>query len=231
MQDKLAVTSRNILRDKRGLFAHRQDIRIPKEYRADLAEFFGIMLGDGKLSEYQVVVNLGTKEDAYADSLVDLIRNIFNASPKIAVRKTGYKDIYLGSVDLAAWLKTEGLVTNKVLSQVGVPGWIFYEEKFMKRFIRGFFDTDGSVYRLRWGMQISFTNKSLPLLKSIHDMLVYLRYSPSKVSGFKVYITKKAEVCRFFQEIVPRNLKHRNRYRDFLKSSRADTKAVKWGAL
>lgn len=212
----MADSTLKVHRDKGGLFSKRRDIRIPKEFNADLAEFFGIMLGDGKLSKYQVVVNLGTKEDAYAESLVELIQRIFNARPKIAIRKTGYKDVYLGSVDIADWLMKEGLVKNKVLSQVDIPSWIFNDEEFMKRFIRGFFDTDGSVYKLRWGTQISFTNKSIPLLKSIRDMLIYLRYSPSKVSGYKVYITKKIEVLRFFKEINPRNLKHQVRFKSFL---------------
>ncbi len=221
---KLGIKSRPELK-KNYLLKKRTDIKIPKKYSSELAEFFGIMLGDGKLSKYQVVVNLGIKEMVYADSIVNLIERIFNARPKIAIRKTGYKDVYLGSLDLTNWLKKEGLVYNKVLSQVDAPKWIFKQKEFMEGFIRGFFDTDGSVYKLRWGMQISFTNKSLPLLKSIRNMLLYLKYVPSKVSGYKVYITKKAEVRRFFNEVRPRNIKHQNRFREFLR--RADTEAVK----
>ena len=210
---------------KTYLIKKRTDINIPRTYTPELAEFFGIMLGDGKLSKYQVVVNLGSKEMEYAKQVVDLIKTVFGAIPKIAIRKTGYKDVYLGSVDLTAWLRKEGLVYNKVLAQVDVPKWIFRKPEFMKGFIRGFFDTDGSIYKLRWGTQISFTNKSLPLLKSIHNMLIYLKYTPSKVSGYKVYITKKVEVQRFFDELRPRNIKHQNRFREF--SKWADTEVVK----
>src|SRR3989344_419726 len=45
----------------------RNDIRIPTKYSEKLAEFFGIMLGDGKLSYYQVIVTLGSKELNYAE--------------------------------------------------------------------------------------------------------------------------------------------------------------------
>src|SRR5437868_6628265 len=43
-------------------FKKRQDVTLPIKYTGDLAEFFGIMLGDGHLSHFQAVINLGTKE-------------------------------------------------------------------------------------------------------------------------------------------------------------------------
>lgn len=197
-------------------FKKRQDVIIPHRYTSELAEFFGIMLGDGKLSPNQVLVTLGKKEVEYIYYVVGLIEKIFQARPKICITKTGNRIIYLGSVDLTRWLVGEGLVYNKVAAQVDVPAWIFEKKEFMKRFTGGFFDTDGSVYKLRWGMQISFTNRSLPLLHSIRKMLVYLGYSTSNVSGYALYITKKKDVSKFFGEIKPKNLKHRLRFHSFL---------------
>lgn len=199
-------------------FKRRQDVIIPNKYTNELAEFFGIMLGDGKLSHFQIAVNLGTKEMAYAEYIAELIYKIFNAKPKIAFRKTGHKDVYLGSVAITGWLKKEGLVYNKVLSQVDVPKWIMKDSVFMQRFLRGFFDTDGSVYKLRWGIQVEFTNKSVPLLKSVRNMLIYLGYTPSRVSGPKVYLTRKLDVSRFFREIEPKNPKHQLRFENFVKN-------------
>lgn len=194
----------------------RQDINIPSKYTPDIAEFFGIMLGDGKLSHFQAVVTLGSKEMAYAKAVVDIMARIFGARPKIAIRKTGYKDVYIGSVAITRWLKGEGLVYNKVLAQVDVPRWIKESIKFSQSFLRGFFDTDGSVYALRWGCQIEFTNESKPLLQSVREMLIYLGYTPSRISGPKVYITRKEEVGRFFAEVRPRNDKHVVRFARFV---------------
>src|SRR3989344_8473434 len=128
---------------KTYLIKKRTDINIPRTHTPELAEFFGIMLGDGKLSKYQIVVNLGDKEMEYAKQVVDLIKNVFGALPKIAIRKTGYKDVYLGSIDLSSWFMKEGLVYNKVLKQVAAPKWIFQNSSFISGFLRGFFDTDG----------------------------------------------------------------------------------------
>ena len=168
----------------------RGDIKIPNFYSPALAEFFGIMLGDGKLSYYQVIVTLGTKELKYSEYVVDLIQNLFGARPKIGIRKNGYKDVYLGSIVLTSWLKNEGLVYNKVLSQVGAPKWIFNNSIFLEKFLKGLFDTDGSIYKLKFGVQISFKNKSMPLLKSIERALKILGYRPSKVSADTIYLVR-----------------------------------------
>ncbi len=198
----------------------RTDICIPKQYTSELAEFWGIMLGDGKLSYYQVVVTLGTKELSYAEYVVDLMQRLFGAQPKIGFRKTGFKDVYIGSVDLTEWLRKGGLVYNKVLSQVDAPHWIFRQEEYIQRFLRGFFDTDGSIYKLRFGVQISFNNKSKPLLKSVHRMLWVLGYRTSKINGFKIYLTKRNDVIRFFSEVRPANPKHQARFKQFLNQLR-----------
>jgi len=108
----------------------RRDIKIPKKYSSKLAEFFGIMLGDGHISNFQIVVSLGTKEAKYSKYVQYLTKDIFGGNPKIGIRKADYKkrkyrDVYMGSVELVAWLKSEGLVSNKLESQVNVPNWIF----------------------------------------------------------------------------------------------------------
>src|SRR5690348_5750833 len=82
----------------------RNDINIPIGYSENLAEFFGIMLGDGKLAKYQIIVTLGIKEMAYAEWVRDLMERIFTVKPRIAIRRTGYKDVYFGSIKASQWL-------------------------------------------------------------------------------------------------------------------------------
>ena len=87
----------------------------------------------------------------------------------------------------------------------------------MKRFLRGFFDTDGSIYKLRYGIQISFKNYSHPLLKSLQKMLSGLGYKPSRISSHSVYLTRISDVARFFEDIKPANMKHIKRFDKFIK--------------
>src|SRR3989338_7696165 len=89
---------------KKNYLKKRTDVKIPNKYSEDLAEFFGIMLGDGHLSHFQVVVSLGNKEEKYAKHVRSLIKKIFKAGVKISVRSNGYRDVYLGSVAVTSWL-------------------------------------------------------------------------------------------------------------------------------
>lgn len=102
-----------------------------------------------------------------------------------------------------------------------LPSWIFSKKCFMEAFLRGFFDTDGSVYLLKHGIQISFTNYSYPLLKSLHSILFRLGYNPSKISSHKVYLTNGRYVRSFFEKICPQNPKHRKRFEEFKKMRRS----------
>lgn len=202
-------------RKEKYIAKRRGDITIPKRYSSHLAEFFGIMLGDGSLSHYQAVVTLGTKEQKYAEYVVRLMEKLFSVRPKIGIRKNGYKDVYLGSTELTAWLQQEGLVYNKVRAQVDIPRWICAEKLYTRHFLRGFFDTDGSVYRLKFGIQASFTNYSAPLLHSAREGLIQLGYHPSSISAHRIYLTKRSDVMKFFKEIAPANPKHRRRFEMF----------------
>ena len=192
----------------------RSDVRLPKQ-SVLLAEFLGIMLGDGHISHFQTIVTLGTKELAYVKYVQALMQELFKVKATISIKKSGYRDVYIGSTLITKWLKEQGLVENKVAAQVGVPKWIMSNKKYMEAFARGFFDTDGSVYNLRFGIQISLTNRSAPLLLALQDMLRKLGYRASEASAYKVYITKREDVQRFFKEVAPANLKHRRRFDKF----------------
>lgn len=190
---------------------------IPCIHTRSLAEFFGIMLGDGCLTPTQITVTLGNKELSYVKYVSSLITKLFNIKPKILIRPKGYHVVYFGSVKIVRWLQSNGLVFNKVKNQVKAPDWVFKKQFLMEGFLKGFFDTDGSVYRLRFGVQLAFTNRSLPLLRGLKYSLDVLGYFPSKICGFKIYLTKKKYVLRFIRKINPANLKHRQRFNEFVK--------------
>ncbi len=199
----------------------RTDVQVPNTRSEKLAEFFGILLGDGHVGHFQLMVTLGTKEAPYARYVQALMREIFGGVPKIMTSNRGHTTVYLGSTQITKWLKAEGLVQNKVAAQVDVPRWIFEKPEYMRMCLRGFFDTDGSVYKLRYGIQVSLCNRSVPLLVSLQRMLRELGYSPSAVSAYRVYLTKIPDVKRFFREIGPKNPKHVRRYKMFARRWRS----------
>lgn len=219
---------------KKGFNNTARKVIVPSAYTPQIAEFFGVMLGDGHINPTQVTVTLGTKEEEYVRYVIRLIRKIFRTEAHVffktnMINDSKYRMVYFGSVAAVRWLLAKGLVYNKVKSQVDVPRWIFSKPKFMKAFLRGFFDTDGSVYALRFGIQISLTNRSIPMLHSLHAMLTTLGYSPSAISGYRLYLTKRSEVRNFFLDIRPANPKHQRRFAEFQK--RVGTQVVNEGRL
>jgi len=215
--DRLVRLSIPTLRsEKHGFNNRRADVVIPQRYSEELAEFIGIMLGDGHLAPTQVTVALGKKERSYIEYISRLIQHLFNVRPRIFTSKKNNYIVYFGSTDVVRWLQKMGLVSNKVKSQVDAPGWIFDKKQYLRSFLRGFFDTDGSVYKLRFGVQVSFTNRSLPILRSLQKTLKLLGYSPSAISKYCIYLTKRSQVRRFFQEIQPSNQKHQLRFEKFI---------------
>lgn len=203
---------------KIGFNNKRHDLLIPKTYSKNLSELIGVLLGDGHITPTQVTVTLGNKEDRYVKHVLKLINRIFRITPKIIRSKHGYHVVYFGSTVAVRWLLSMGLVFNKVKNQVDIPGWIFQNNDYLIGFLKGFFDTDGSIYKLKFGMQIAFTNRSLPLLKSTRRGLISLGYYPSQISKFRIYLTRRKDVIRFFKIVNPSNTKHIKRFKLFTES-------------
>ncbi|MFO0704537.1 MAG: LAGLIDADG family homing endonuclease [Candidatus Andersenbacteria bacterium] len=189
----------------------RTDVGIPTTYSPELAEFIGILLGDGHLTSTQVTVTLGKKEKRYAEYVADLIKSIFRIYPAIIKNLDGDLTVYFGSTAVVRWFLEMGLVHNKVRSQVDVPAWCFSKRTFIRSVLRGLIDTDGSVYTLRHGVQISFCNRSYPLLKSARLMMQQLGLRPSKISCYKVYLTRQKDLGNYLRQVGFSNRKHLKR--------------------
>lgn len=216
--DRLKKCGIEITRNRKpGFNNQRTDIQLPR-YNEQLSEFIGILLGDGNITKTQVVVTLGLKE-SFHNYVASLISTLFQINPKVLFRKNNYIEVYFGSISTVRWLKKMGLAHNKVKAQVSIPRWCFRTKALQRACLRGLFDTDGSIYKLRSGVQMSLTNKSQPLLKDAKSMLEYLGYSPSRISANKIYLTKKADIQGYIDEIGFKNPKHKERARIYMGGS------------
>lgn len=134
----------------------QKPIALVNEYSENLAEFMGILSGDGNCYElpskgiYQMrIVGQRTLESEYINGHVsNLFRKLFSLEPSIYVRKK-QDAIVLSkqSKSLVFTLKEFGFSTgNKKTNGARIPEWIFNNREFLKAFFRGFVDTDGSIY-------------------------------------------------------------------------------------
>lgn len=191
---------------------------VEPEESEDLAEFIGIMLGDGGLTHFQCSVYLHSKIDwEYASFVKDLINKLFHVKPKIYVHKK-YKvcRVSVSSVNLVKYLVRNGLfLGNKVRLQVGVPYWVLLKEEYVKACIRGLIDTDGSLVIHRYKIKgrtyaypkISFSNKSEPLLEFVYQGLKQFGFNAKRSYKSEVWLHNQKEVKRYLEVIGVSNYK------------------------
>lgn len=159
------------------------------EHNMELAEFVGILLGDGGITHSQVQITLNSVADRhYLPFVLELSNNLFGERPKYFHDKNSNAvKIYLTGVNLVKFLVCIGLKTgNKVKQQVDVPEWVKQDIHYSIACTRGLMDTDGGVFLHKYKVnskqysyrKICFTNKSKPILDFVYITLERLKLGP-----------------------------------------------------
>lgn len=116
--------------------------------------------------------------------IIEKIRAMLNSNHKIGIRnrknpnsKTAYV-LQIGSKKVVKELKEFGIIQNKSLS-IKFPQNI--PPKFLRHFVRGYFDGDGGIYlkqcwrkekkSLKWVFQIYFVSRNKQYLEKLHSAL------------------------------------------------------------
>lgn len=197
-----------------GKYAVYNPIKLPKirydkkgTKEEDMAEFIGIMLGDGSFYGNTVRIAFDKRNINYIKHVEDLFYKIFKIElKKYVVSTTNQAYLYRCNKNVAYILQNLGLKRgNKIKNQVGIPGWIKQNKKFSRRCIRGLIDTDGCIYTCKRERQtyIKFTNHSLQLLNDFKEINNNLGYSFVKSGKTNTAIYKKEQVVRFIKGIKP----------------------------
>lgn len=177
----------------------------------DLAEFIGIMLGDGCMWKNQLTISLDKRNTTYINYVKNLFKRIFGIELRFKIDKgTNTGHLYYYNKKLIEILINFGLKRgNKIVNQVGIPNWIKQDKVYMKFCIRGLIDTDGCIYRCKREEQIyvKFTNNNQRLLDDFKELSLFLGYSFAKSNKYNWTLYRKREVEKFFKDIKPIKLK------------------------
>jgi len=208
-----------ILRES-GAFLPAKNFLQPA-YCKELAEWVGIVLGDGGITNYQVRIALNSIVDVeYASFVRNLSRKLYGEKPSMFYGKNK-NVIYLclSGINLIKILKKIGLKTgNKVTKQVEVPQWILNNKNFRIFCVRGLMDTDGGIFLHKYKVngkeyiykKICFSNRSLPLLCFVHDVLKELDLTPKirdNVENTSVWLYNTREVVKYLNLVGSSNLR------------------------
>ena len=205
-------------------------IKLPSK-NAKLAEFIGVILGDGHISNHEKTYSIRIAGHSKDDKdylkiyLAKLVEDLFHFKPSFHVGKSSnviYLSIY-GKELITFFSKMNLHPGNKVVNKSTIPNWIWEKDLYLKRCIRGLFDTDACIYKLlpHWPglFQIQFKNKNFKLIRDARKALIRLGFIVSKLRKpnrdglLMLYITRKNEIKKYVHNIGFKNTKHQKRYR------------------
>ena len=180
----------------------------------DLAEFIGIMLGDGNIWNNRIRIAFDKRNLEYVRYVSKLFKKLFGIKLNKEINKNT-NQLYLYRTNLYAIeeLLKQGLMKgDKIKNAIEVPSWIKSDKFYSKRCIRGLIDTDGCVYWSKRDRQIyiKFTNFNLQLLGDFKKITDNLGYSFAKANKNNWCLYRKKEVARFIKEINPLKSRGRN---------------------
>lgn len=204
---------------RNGFTPYVKKYRLPIGFNGKLAEYVGIMLGDGCITPGQCNITLNSVADReYVYFVSQLEANLFGEEPKLYKRKDSKALVlYYNSRFMIRYLLGIGLkIGNKVRQQVDVPDWI--KNNFYHRIacIRGLMDTDGGVFLHRYEVngkeyfyrKICFSNKSIPLLVFVRETLEELGFTPKMINNVvnkQVWLYNNTEVMDYLKKVGTSN--------------------------
>lgn len=200
----------------------RKSIKLPP-YGDLLAEFVGILMGDGGITERQIMITLNRHDDyRYGIFVKKTMKKLFNVIPSVRMVENVQK-IYISRTNLVDFCKKIGLkVGNKIKQGLDIPDWVWQKDSFQKACVRGLMDTDGCVGIHRYIVKkkaycykkLVFTSASPPLVKSVMDILRKFNFNPRLArDGRKVWLDDSGKVREYMSVIGTSNPKHEKRFR------------------
>jgi hypothetical protein len=193
-----------------------RDFTFPDHYSNELAEFVGVLLGDGGIQPNQVCITLNSTVDKeYSGYVSQLIFSLFKYQPTLHDRfPTKALTILISGKKFTEQLTNLELrVGNKVKQQVGVPSWICQNSDFSRWCLRGLMDTDGGIFTHTYKvhgksyayLKANFTNASQPLLDFVYQTLRDNGFHPCNKQPHRIWLYSQVEARRYLEVIGSSN--------------------------
>ena len=162
----------------------KRGLKIPR-YSRKLAEFVGILTGDGYINHYpkegDYVLDIAghSKDDKeyHTNFISPLIKDLFGVKVNILFPKNqNCIHIRLRSKTIVSFLNNMGFPLG-YKNQIGIPDWIKKKDVYITSFLRGLFDTDGSLSLkgknkgVKYSPVLSISSKSMILIEDSYFWL------------------------------------------------------------
>lgn len=180
--------------------------KIPDSYppfseSENLAEYIGIVLGDGNIGKFprteRIIIVGNANNDGFIRRYAKLTESLFNKKPTL-------------SHDKGANAVRISLYQKKISDRLGIPtgnrgrlnlkiaSWIWKNKKYLIPLLRGLFEAEGSlsIHIPTGTYNFQFKNKNKSLLKIVLRSLKLLGYHP-EIRINSIRLRKKTEVESF----------------------------------
>ncbi len=204
------------------LVKHTTQNPIIQEMCEKMAEFLGILYGDGCLGSDNYVV--AVSGDSIADLLyhknhvASLMKELFDLNPRFKFEK-GVQEMHtiLSSKILHEYIsRTFSFPIGKKKGRMHIPKQIYEKDEYKKAFLRGLFDTDGGIHKHHEkSAQVHFTSADPVFLKEVFDLYKSLGFNVRTTAEDLEFFSRE-EITQFFSKIKPANPKHIYKYQQFL---------------
>lgn len=201
---------------KNSAISLRKPITIPIKSES-LAEFIGIVLGDGGITPHQLRVYLNRIDDKdYIGFVSRLIERLFGVQPS-RCRRQQVEVLCVSRRNLIDFLLSVGMkIGNKVRQEVKIPDWIIKNAQYSYSCMRGLMDTDGSVFdekhiykkKIYSYQVLSFTSYSMPLLAQCQEIVKKLGINIVINDKRRFSIRRAKNIKEYLAHIGTNNFKH-----------------------
>jgi hypothetical protein len=168
---------------------------LPKRPSKELAEFIGILAGDGHVSfetkENKISISGNSTTDYvyFKKTIINLLKDLFNINCKVKKRKgMNAIEIKFNSKSMLEFLREIGYY--KLKCKIIIPYWIIKNEQLHSPFLKGLFDTDGCIFRSnKEGSPnypcIELTTACLELATLVKQILLINKFKVPKIRKYQ----------------------------------------------
>ncbi len=180
--------------------------KIPKDYpkfipSEELAEFVGVILGDGNISKFprteRLVIVGNSNNPGFISHYANIANKLFNKKPTIMeVKYENATRISIYQKNISRRLHIPSGDRGKL--NIKIPKWIWRRKLYLIKLLKGLFEAEGclSIHLPTCTYNFQFSNKNKSILETVLKALKLLGYHP-EIRPNSIRLRKKSEALHF----------------------------------
>ncbi|MDO8575561.1 MAG: LAGLIDADG family homing endonuclease [bacterium] len=166
----------------------------------DLAEFIGVILGDGHICKFPRTESLSLFSNSnnlgFVKRYAKIFEKVFHKKPTISKRSKMNCikiNIYEKNISKRLGIYSGARIKRKII----IPDWILLNDDFVVRYLRGLYEAEGCfcAHKPTGTYKLFFSNRNISMLKNVFSLLKRLGFHPH-IRYCDVQLSRKEEVKR-----------------------------------